>query len=327
MTYFRYEIDPDRYFEATPSESGYDAAVVEIPYTESIETLTLTLTDCLYCDAEQAGWDPNVLWQLAEDVYAWDIDFDMDIRPGDTFAVSAVRQGPGERNRALRPRPGRGRENQRRAAPGDLLRLHRLQGRGEGRLLRPRRAVAAAPVFCARPLKYRRISSRFTYRRRHPILRTVRPHLGVDFAAPSGTIVRAAADGTVIFRGRNGGFGNFIKLRHANDYETWYGHLKGYAKGIVRGRKVKQGQVIGYVGTTGLSTGPHLDYRMKHRGTMVNPLTQKFLPGKPLPADQMDRFRETAAGVLIPLGLPEVEAAKLAPDTTEPAPDEPQTEG
>ena len=132
-------------------------------------------------------------------------------------------------------------------------------------------------MFLKAPISFRsyRISSRFSYGRMHPILRIRRPHLGIDYAAPSGTPIDAVADGTVTYAGRKGGYGNYIEIQHANSYVTSYGHLKGFAKGIKKGARVTQGQTIGYVGSTGLSTGPHLDFRIKYKNKFIDFLKMK----------------------------------------------------
>lgn len=127
-------------------------------------------------------------------------------------------------------------------------------------------------MFLKAPLKYSRISSRFSYARKHPVLRIVRPHLGVDYAAPAGTPVQAIGDGVVIARAYAGGNGNYIKIKHAQNFTSGYLHLRGFAKGIVVGSRVKQGQLIGYVGSTGISTGPHLDFRLWQAGKALDPL-------------------------------------------------------
>ncbi|WP_300897602.1 peptidoglycan DD-metalloendopeptidase family protein [uncultured Alistipes sp.] len=132
------------------------------------------------------------------------------------------------------------------------------------------------------PLKYSRISSRFTYARKHPIYKVYRPHTGVDYAAPKGTPVHAVADGTVIFKGWGGGGGNTLKIKHAGNLVTGYLHLSGYAKGIRQGVRVSQGQLIGYVGSTGASTGPHLDYRIWKNGTPIDPLRIPQEPAEPI---------------------------------------------
>jgi murein DD-endopeptidase MepM/ murein hydrolase activator NlpD len=139
-------------------------------------------------------------------------------------------------------------------------------------------------------LSFRRISSRFTKKRYHPILKIYRPHLGVDYAAPTGTPVSSVGDGTIKFAGYKGQNGKIVIIRHPNGYTTYYGHLSRIKKGIKRGVKVKQGQLIGYVGTTGLSTGPHLDYRIKKNNRFVNPLTLELPRGKSIPKTAMADF-------------------------------------
>lgn len=140
------------------------------------------------------------------------------------------------------------------------------------------------------PLKFSRISSRFSRSRLHPVHRVYRPHLGVDYAAPKGTPVRAVADGVVTFKGWGGGGGNTLKIKHAGNLMTGYLHLSGYAKGIKQGSRVKQGDVIGYVGSTGTSTGPHLDYRVWKNGVNINPLTIPQEPAEPIKKENMDSF-------------------------------------
>lgn len=143
-------------------------------------------------------------------------------------------------------------------------------------------------AFLKAPLKYARISSQFTGSRFHPVLRIYRPHHGVDYAAPTGTPVHSIGDGTVISMGYNGQAGKSVKIRHNSIYTSMYNHLSGYAAGIRTGARVVQGQIIGYVGSTGLSTGPHLDFRVFKNGRPVNPLTIESPPSEPLP----QRFRE-----------------------------------
>lgn len=132
-------------------------------------------------------------------------------------------------------------------------------------------------MFLKSPISFRnyRISSRFSYGRMHPILKIRRPHLGIDYAAPMGTPIQSVADGTVRFAGWKGGFGRFVEIKHANGYTTMYGHLKSYGKGIKAGAKVKQGQTVGYVGSSGLSTGPHLDFRIKEKNKFIDFLRMK----------------------------------------------------
>ncbi len=142
------------------------------------------------------------------------------------------------------------------------------------------------------PLKYSRISSGYTTARLHPIYKVYRPHTGVDYAAPMGTPVHSVADGVVSFKGWGGGGGNTLKIKHANNMTTGYLHLKGYAKGISNGTRVKQGQVIGYVGSTGASTGPHLDYRVWKGSTPINPLKIQQEPQEPISEENKAAFNE-----------------------------------
>lgn len=152
------------------------------------------------------------------------------------------------------------------------------------------------------PLQYTRISSRFSHGRMHPILKIRRAHHGVDYAAPSGTPVHSVADGTVTFRGWDGGGGgNTLKIRHASGLVTGYLHLRGFAKGIVVGSRVSQGDLIGYVGSTGMSTGPHLDYRVWQNGTAIDPLKITAEPAEPISKDNMANFEMVKDRVLAEL--------------------------
>ncbi|WP_200279428.1 peptidoglycan DD-metalloendopeptidase family protein [Rhabdochromatium marinum] len=155
--------------------------------------------------------------------------------------------------------------------------------------------------FLRRPLKYTRISSRFSNSRRHPILGRVRPHTGVDFAAPSGRRVVAAADGRVHFRGLKSGYGNLVILRHGSRYETRYAHLMRFATGLSQGSQVKRGQTVGYVGQTGLATGPHLHYEIRINGTPVNPLTAKLPFLNEFDDSEKARFRRETKPLLVEL--------------------------
>ena len=151
--------------------------------------------------------------------------------------------------------------------------------------------------FLRSPVPMGRVTSRFTYHRRHPILGVVRQHLGVDLAAPRGTPVMAAADGKVYKMGYNGGFGNQIVLSHGSGYKTYYGHLSRFRKGLKVGMRVKKKEIIGYVGATGMATGPHLDYRISENGRFRNPFSLKFKPRSTLKGEQLARLREKAANI------------------------------
>ncbi|MBN1541924.1 M23 family metallopeptidase, partial [candidate division KSB1 bacterium] len=163
-------------------------------------------------------------------------------------------------------------------------------------------------TFLKSPLNYTRISSHFTGARRHPILKIVRPHYAVDFAAPIGTPVSAAGDGVIIEKGYNKGLGKYLKIRHTNKrYVTRYGHLNGFAPGIEKGAVVQQKQVIGYVGKTGLATGPHLDYAFYDNGRPINPLKIKSSSGDPIAPEERGAFEQVKL-----LSLAQLHRAALA---------------
>jgi len=163
--------------------------------------------------------------------------------------------------------------------------------------------------FLISPVKYSRISSGFNRRRFHPVLKRVRPHLGTDYAAPRGTPILAVGDGVVLEARRRGGNGNYVKIKHNKTYQTQYLHMQKFAKGITSGAHVKQGQVIGYVGSTGLATGPHVCFRFWKNGKQVNHRRLQFPPPKPLPAEEMDDFvvvRDKLMGTLNTVNYPEL---------------------
>jgi hypothetical protein len=158
-------------------------------------------------------------------------------------------------------------------------------------------------AFLKSPLNYRRISSRFSYHRFHPVFKRYQPHLGVDYAAPAGTPVVSSGDGTVTFAGWKKGFGRIVEIRHTNGFVTSYGHLSRFAKGIRAGVRVEQKQLIGYVGSTGASTGPHLDYRVKVNGRYVNPLRMVAPPAEPVKQEYMADFERQRDNLLYALNM------------------------
>jgi hypothetical protein len=158
-------------------------------------------------------------------------------------------------------------------------------------------------AFLKSPLNYRRISSRFSYHRFHPVFKRYQPHLGVDYAAPVGTPVVSSGDGTVTFAGWKKGFGRIVEIRHTNGFVTSYGHLSRFAKGIRAGAKVQQKQLVGYVGNTGASTGPHLDYRVKVNGRYVDPLRMVAPPAEPVKPEYMADFEKQRDNLLYALNI------------------------
>jgi murein DD-endopeptidase MepM/ murein hydrolase activator NlpD len=228
----------------------------------------------------------DVITANMTDIFAWDINFFLDPRKGDTFKVVF------EKMVCNGKFCGYGRILAAEYTLENTKTFHAFSLCDDsGKLFYyDQDGKAVQKQFLKAPLRYSRISSRFSYRRKHPILGIVRPHLGVDYAAPTGTPVHAAAAGKVQFAGRNGGYGNMIILSHGGVYQTYYGHLHSYARGIRSGKFVEQGQLIGTVGATGLATGPHLDYRMKQGKKFVNPLTLRSPSLKSVKNESRDHF-------------------------------------
>jgi murein DD-endopeptidase MepM/ murein hydrolase activator NlpD len=274
------------------STEGIRVARIERPISSDVLRLEGVVESSLFGAMDGAGGDPELAVRIAQ-IYQWDIDFLRDIRKGDTFVVVVDRQtvegeffgwGTVFATRFVND----GRTLDAVVYPDDSGRLGYYDL--EGQPLRKQ--------FLRSPLKFSRVTSRFSMSRFHPVLRRRMPHYGVDYGAPTGTPAHVTADGTVTFAGRKGGGGNMVTVRHTNGYETNYLHLSRYAKGVRRGTRVSQGQVIGYVGSTGLSTAPHLDYRVTLNGKWINPLRISSPPVKPLSEDRLQRFLAHALAVL-----------------------------
>lgn len=226
---------------------------------------------------------------LAEQIFAWQIDFSRDLRAGDEFRVIYERQarpdGSARSSRVLAAQFRLSGKNY------EAFWLERAQGTSS---YYDRNGESLKGMLLRAPLEFRRISSGFG-NRYHPILKTNRPHNGIDYAAARGTPVRAVGDGTVVFAGRKGGFGNLVEIRHARGYLTRYAHLQGFAKGIRPGVRVRQGETIGYVGSTGLATGPHLHYELLQNGRPINPASVRLITGDPVPKKDRETYRRAIA--------------------------------
>jgi murein DD-endopeptidase MepM/ murein hydrolase activator NlpD len=237
-----------------------------------------------------AGISDRVTMDMAG-IFQWDVDFIQDVRVGDSFTViheELWREG-------VKLRDGKivAAEFVNQGKPYRAVRYSDAGGRSdyytpEGRSVRK--------AFVRAPVQFTRISSNFNPNRRHPVLNTIRAHRGVDYAAPTGTPVIAAGDGKVISRGVNGGYGNAVILQHGGNITTLYGHLSRFGKARVNSR-VKQGDVIGYVGQSGLATGPHLHYEYRVGGVHRNPRTVSLPPADPVPSEYRDDFRATVDGL------------------------------
>jgi murein DD-endopeptidase MepM/ murein hydrolase activator NlpD len=278
-------------FQVSGEGGEWSAVRNEVEPDVRVEVRHGEVRQSLWDAVESGALDPSALFQLVS-IFESEFDFTADTQPGDRFRVLVeARYAHGvlvDYGRILAAQylsedqtlTGVGFEENGRFNYFDV----------EGRSLRK--------MFLRSPLEFSRISSGFTYRRPHPVLGGVRPHLAIDYAAPTGTPVWAVADGVVLFAGRKGGNGIQVLLRHRGGYETYYNHLSSVAPGVRRGVRVSQKQLIGRVGSTGLSTGPHLDYRVSHNGKFVNPLNEKFFPGEPIAKAQRQEFLKQVTAVI-----------------------------
>ncbi len=271
---------------------GFRERVVDTPVEHRQASASGSIESSLFLAGQRAGLTDKTIMELGE-IFGWDVDFALDIRSGDRFSVIyEERYVNGEKR-----------------SDGPIL---AAQFVNRGRVLRAVRFVdpdghaeyyspdgkSMRKAFLRSPVNFTRISSRFSHGRRHPILHRIRAHRGVDYAAPRGTPVRAAGDGRVEFAGRRGGYGKTVVIQHGSARSTLYAHLSRYGRGIKRGRRVRQGQVIGYVGTTGLATGPHLHYEFRVRGVHKDPLRIKLPPAAPIAKSLAADFRAQSAPLL-----------------------------
>ena len=261
----------------------YEVSVHEKPVATEQRYADVTINTSLWVDMRDAGVSPELIISLS-DIYAWTVDFfglqkgdrfrvlyEERLCDGDVVAVDTVRYAIFSHN------------NQ------DFPCVMYNQGDG-GNIYWNEKGESMRKAFLKAPLKFSRISSGFSYARRHPVTRKVRPHTGVDYAAPKGTPVMTIGDGTVTSIKYEGAGGKTVRIRHNSVYSTAYLHLSGYAKGLKVGQRVRQGQVIGYVGSTGRSTGPHLDFRVWKNGTPINPLKMQSPPAEPIKSSSKDAF-------------------------------------
>jgi len=291
----RFALDREEKLVVQRGDDGFEATTVPRNLERELRQVDGTVDGSLFLSARRAGLEDRMIMQLAR-ILDGDIDLGRDLRSGDAFSVLFERTlGPdGEtlhkRLKAVRL------DGSRRTL--EALRFEDPDGRVS--FYTPD-GTSLARTFTRYPLEYERISSHFDRNRRHPILGVRRPHLGVDLAAPTGTPIRAAADGRVIERRRNGGYGRVITLRHGDRYQTLYAHLSRYARGLNVGDEVRRGEVIGYVGASGQATGPHLHYEFIENGRHRNPVTVDLPRADPLPEEHRRAFREHAAPLLASL--------------------------
>ena len=284
-------------------DDGFAAKIISNPVQTRIRTAAATIESSLFQAAETADISDVVALKLA-DVFAWDIDFVLDIREGDRF--TAVYEQIYQDGKYLRD--------------GDLLAAEFVN---DGKIYRAVRFTAddgsvgyftpdgkpMRKAFLRAPVDFTRVSSVFNPARVHPILNLIRGHMGTDYAAPTGTPVHAAGDGKISFEGARGGYGNAIVLTHSNSVSTLYGHMSRFAKSLHLGSHVNQGEIIGYVGMTGLATGPHLHYEYLMNGVHMDPQSVRLPGAEPLRADSLAKFRSAAGPLLANLSATTAAAA------------------
>ena len=309
---FEFKVDAENRIHMRRDENGRLTARKDaIPLTTRFMSIAGRIAGSLYLSAKAQGATDKVVADLAN-TFAYDVDFQREIFGGDEFEAIYEAKFDEEGNVV---------------SSGEILfaRLHwrgRSQEKSYYRFETNGRAdffdatgQSAKRLLMKTPIDGARLSSRFGTRK-HPILGYRRAHKGVDFAAPRGTPIKAAGDGVIERADRYGSFGNYIRIRHANGYKTAYAHLKGFRRGIRKGKRVRQGDIIGYVGTTGRSTGPHLHYEVHLKGKAVNPQKLKIATGKKLKGAELDRF-QIQRELIDAMRAPESEAASLYAEDTD----------
>ncbi|MBU6212582.1 MAG: M23 family metallopeptidase [Gammaproteobacteria bacterium] len=310
------QLSPSETLSVQRDDSGFATEVIVNPLERELRSTEATIRSSLFQAAADAGLSDNTALRIAN-IFQWDIDFVLDIQPGDRFRVTYEKVS----------------QDGEPLGEGDILAVE-FVNRGK-----PYRAIRFQPAgaeptyftpdgkslrkaFLRAPLEFSRVSSRFNLYRRHPVLNRIRAHRGVDYAAPIGTPVRAAGSGRVRFVGNKGGYGKVVELEHVNQVRTVYGHLSRFARGLSSGDRISQGEIIGYVGMTGLATGPHLHYEYLSRGVHMDPQKVALPTDIPVPPAQMARFREAAAPLLVSLATGDVSAlvaAQVPVETPNPA--------
>lgn len=309
LGFWVYSIDKRRSLVIDISDPDTVEAFVFRKQMEAVPRYTdVSIENSLWYDMVQAGASPLLILKLS-DIYAWTVDF-FALQKGDTFRVLYDEiMCDGEVFEIGDVRYVEFVHN------GELFSSIMFDQGDGGNIYWNEKGESMRKAFLKAPLNYSRISSGFSYARRHPVTRKVQPHTGVDYAAPTGTPVMSVGDGTVIecrYRGANG---NIVKIRHNSIYTTAYLHLSRFAKGMYVGKRVRQGDVIGYVGSTGRSTGPHLDYRIWKNGTPINPLKMESPSEEPLKKENMEAFMAVMASYKS--GIDSVYAEKLYEEAME----------
>jgi len=279
------------------TDEGFSQSIAQRPTEHRTRELAGTVSSSMYLAALDAGMSDRLIMQFAE-IFAWDIDFSRDVREGDQLKVIFKESLDTETGHVVGRRTILAAEYKQSHRTYSAVRFEPEDGyagyfSADGRPLRK--------AFLRTPVDFTRISSRYSNGRRHPILNKVRAHKGVDYAARHGTPIRATGDGRIAHAATKGGYGRTVIIHHNGTYQTLYAHMSRYGNGIRTGTRVKQGQIIGYVGSSGLATGPHLHYEFHINGKHADPLGVKLPAADPLPASELARFRSHAAPLLAQL--------------------------
>ena len=281
----KFDIDLTQTLLVTKQAGSFAGEIVTTKLNSRVKQTEGIINESLFLAGQAAGLSDKLIMQLIY-IYGWDIDFILDIRKGDSFKVIYEEKYKNREKVGNGPVLAAEFNNQDRKIRA--VRYERDNGQidyytGTGTNMRK--------AFLRNPLNFSRISSHFNLRRKHPVLNRIRAHKGVDYAAPTGTPIKVTGDGTIQFLGKKGGYGKSIIVKHGGKYSTLYAHLSRYRKGLKRTQPVKQGQVVGYVGKTGLATGPHLHYEFRVNNRHHNPLTVKLPGAENVPPAEMDKFR------------------------------------
>jgi murein DD-endopeptidase MepM/ murein hydrolase activator NlpD len=287
-----YQIDTFNLLEVRRTGNDFDVSTTYRTPERHVTNASGVINSSLFLAAQKAGLSDNMTLELAS-IFGWDIDFALDIRKGDQFVVlydelylEGERVGEGHILAATFINQGKTYQAVRYTDGSGVTEYYSPDGKNMRK------------AFLRTPVEYTRISSGFSLGRLHPILNRIRAHKGVDYAAPTGTPVKVTANGKISFMGRKGGYGNAVIVQHGNHYSTLYGHLSRFGSGLSTGSSVRQGQVIGYVGMTGLATGPHLHYEFRIDDVHHDPLTVKLPGSEPLDKAHLADFREKAASLI-----------------------------
>ncbi len=284
---------------ATVRRDADGFSVTELPLHPDVQIAhkSAEISTSLFAATDAAGIPDAIAIQLAE-IFSGDIDFYRDLRQGDRFTV--VYEALSHKGQPIRTGRILGAEFTNAGKTHSAYWYETEDGSGA---YYTALGTSLRKAFLRSPLEFSRVTSGYSSARRHPVLQITRAHKGIDYGAPTGTPVRAVADATVEFSGRQGGYGNYIVLKHQGTYSTAYGHLNGFAAGIRKGVRIKQGDTIGFVGQTGLSTGPHLHYEFRINGTQSNPANVAQVAPAPLKAVEAARFRASIAAIQSQLTL------------------------